>query len=65
MSEYFEDIYQGNYDEYVAEEAWVHGTTANVEEIIKKYGVDFFIDKLPRYSKIALTMWKKKNVNTG
>ena len=62
--EYPEDVVK-EYDEYSAEEAFVYATTANVEEIIKKYGIDYFIEKLPRYSKIALMAWKNKNVNPG
>jgi hypothetical protein len=58
--EYPEDVNK-EYDEYNAEEAFVYATTASVEEIIKKYGIDYLIDKLPRYSKIALTVWKSKN----
>ena len=62
--EYPEDVVK-EYDEYSAEEAFVYATTSNVEDIIKKYGIDYFIEKLPRYSKIALMSWKNKNVNTG
>jgi len=62
--EYPEDVVK-EYEDYNAEEAWVYGTTASVEEIIKKYGVEFFINKLPRYSKIALIAWKQKNATTS
>lgn len=58
--EYPEDPYEQEYQEYNSEEAWIYSTTSNVEDIIKKYGIDFFIEKLPRYSKIALMAWKKK-----
>jgi hypothetical protein len=62
--EYPEDVVK-EYEDYNAEEAWVYSITASVEEIIKKYGVEFFIDKLPRYSKIALIAWKQKNATTS
>lgn len=64
LNDYPEDV-DKEYEDYNAEEAWVYGTTASVEEIIKKYGVEFFINKLPRYSKIALISWKQKNATTS
>ena len=60
LSEYPEDVVK-EYDEYNAEEAFVYAATAHVEDIIKKYGIEYFIEKLPRYSKIALMAWKNKN----
>ncbi len=64
LQEYPEEDYKVDVT-YDMEEAWVYATTSNADEVIQKYGVDFFIEKLPRYSKIALLAWKQKNVNTG
>jgi hypothetical protein len=33
---------------------------ADVDNIITTHGIDFFIEKLPRYSKIALLAWRKQ-----
>lgn len=60
--EYPEDVVK-EYEDYNAEEAFVYAVTANAEDIIKKYGIEYFIEKLPRYSKIAIMAWKKKNAN--
>ena len=54
LQEYPEDGYEAG-QIYSAEEAWVYATVSNVDDIIKRYGVAFFVEKLPRYSKIALT----------
>ena len=58
MSKMKDSYPEDQYDEasdYNAEEAWVYATVGNVEDLIKRYGVAFFVEKLPRYSKIALT----------
>jgi len=60
--EYPEDVVK-EYEDYNAEEAFVYAVTAHAEDIIKKYGIEYFIEKLPRYSKIAIMAWKKKNAN--
>jgi hypothetical protein len=42
-------------------EAWVYATMADVNDIIKQYGVAYFVEKLPRYSKIALISYWREN----
>ena len=64
LNEYPEDVIK-EYDDYNAEEAWVYATTSNADEIIQKYGIEFFIDRLPRYSKIAILSWRKKNASNS
>lgn len=63
LQEYPEDEYVEQ-EMYNSEEGWVYSTMSDVDEIIKKYGVEFFMEKLPRYSKIALLSWRK-NANTS
>jgi hypothetical protein len=42
------------------EELWLESTMADVNEIIQTYGVEFFLEKLPRYAKIALSSHMRK-----
>ena len=37
------------------EEFWVVHTLSNCNDIVQKYGIKFFIDKLPTYTKVALS----------
>jgi hypothetical protein len=42
------------------EELWVVATLADVDDIIQTYGVEYFLEKLPRYAKIAITAHMRK-----
>lgn len=42
-------------EEQAMEEAWVSHILANCNDIVQKYGVKFFIDNLPTYTKVALS----------
>jgi hypothetical protein len=42
------------------EELWVVATLAEVDDIIQTYGVEYFLEKLPRYAKIALSSHMRK-----
>ncbi len=42
------------------EEAYIYHTMNDVDDIIKRYGVKFFIENLPRYSKIAIIAFGKE-----
>ena len=42
------------------EELWVVATLADVDDIIQTYGVEYFLEKLPRYAKIALSSHMRK-----
>lgn len=52
-------------DDYNEEEAWVYHTMSNVEDIVRKYGIAFMIEKLPRYTKIALIAHWRQHANTS
>lgn len=66
MNDYPEDEVIDSYPDFNPEEAWVYSTMSDVEEIIKKHGVEFFINTLPRYSKIAILAYKRShNANPG
>ena len=42
-------------EEQAMEEAWISHILANCNDIVQKYGIKFFIDKLPTYTKVALS----------
>jgi hypothetical protein len=42
------------------DERWVHFTLHSTDDIIKKYGIKYFVDNLSRYSKIALSDYYRK-----
>jgi hypothetical protein len=60
LNEYPEDRYDVMELPDLAE-AWVYATMADVNDIIKQYGVAYFVEKLPRYSKIALISYWREN----
>ncbi|MEN9917054.1 MAG: hypothetical protein RLY40_986 [Pseudomonadota bacterium] len=43
-----------------ASEAWVFTTIANANDVIKEYGVRFFVEHLNNMSKIALSDYYRK-----
>lgn len=48
------------------EELWLESTMADVNEIIQTYGVEFFLERLPRYAKIAvISHLRRKNEQTN
>lgn len=67
MNRDFNDVYgQVEYDyseqrgndgqeEQAMEEAWVRHILANCNDIVQKYGISFFINNLPNYTKVALS----------
>ena len=60
MHDYPEEEIIESYPDYNQEEAFIYHTMADVDSIITTHGIDFFIEKLPRYSKIALLAWRKQ-----
>ena len=44
-------------EEQAMEEAWVSHILANCNDIVKKYGVKFFLDHLPNHTKIAVSAY--------
>lgn len=46
-------------------EAWVYATLADVNDIIKTYGVEYFVTRLPRYSKIALISYWRQHADSS
>lgn len=55
--------YQDNRQEQNEEEAWVMQTTASCNDMIKKYGVKFFLDSLPNHAKIAISVYYRNLQN--
>lgn len=73
MSKEFNDVYgqvELDYQAYLdyerdsaqqeANEAWVFTTIANANDVIKEYGVRFFVEHLNNMSKIALSDYYRK-----
>jgi hypothetical protein len=60
MYDYPEEEIIESYPDYNQEEAFIYHIMADVDSIITTHGIDFFIEKLPRYSKIALLAWRKQ-----
>lgn len=42
------------------DERWVMFALHSTDDIIKKYGINYFVDNLSRYSKIALSDYYRK-----
>jgi hypothetical protein len=64
LNEYPEDRYDVMELPDLAE-AWVYATMADVNDIIKQYGVSYFVEKLPRYSKIALISYWREHADSS
>lgn len=64
LNEYPEDKYEEMELPDLAE-AWVYATMADVNDIIKEHGVQYFVDKLPRYSKIALISYWRQHADSS
>lgn len=47
--------YQRDQAEEAQREAWVWATLSNVNDLIKEYGIRFFVEHLNNHSKIALS----------
>jgi hypothetical protein len=44
------------------DERWVCFSLQSTDDIIKKYGINYFVDSLSRYSKIALSDYYRKMI---
>jgi hypothetical protein len=60
MDEVWQEQLEANCSGYDDEEAYIYHTMNDVDDIIKRYGVKFFIENLPRYSKIAIIAFGKE-----